>query len=164
MNGQHFHPISPSFNQQYRPQQQPLLGNPVGPTDTRFPNTIRIERPMYSSTIQPTTTQVLFHNSPQGLGALEKMGRFIKEEPETKENVIKPMPAQNAGQAKLLTFRMDRNPKIKMAASSIFTSQTTHNSMVFSSNENEVGLSKLNALMNNKKIVEVQEIDVDESL
>ena len=89
------------------------------------------------------------------------MGRFIKEETETKENVIKPMPAESVGQTKPLTFRMDRNPKMKMAASSIFTSQTTHNSMVFSSNENDVALSKLDALMANKKIVEVQEVDVD---
>lgn len=89
------------------------------------------------------------------------MGRFIKEEPEAKENVIKTIPLQGAAQAKPLTFRMDRNPKVKMAASSIFTSNTTQNSMVFSSNENNVALSKLNALMANKKIVEVQEEEVD---
>lgn len=89
------------------------------------------------------------------------MGRFIKEEPEAKENMIKAMPVQGAGQTKPLTFRMDKDPKVKMAASSIFTSNTTKNSMVFSSNENNVGLSKLNALMANKKIVEVQEEEID---
>lgn len=81
------------------------------------------------------------------------MGRFIKEETEPKENVIKTMPAQGAEQTKPLTFRMDRNPRVKMAASSIFTSKNTQHSMVFSSNENNVALSKLNALMANKNIV-----------
>lgn len=152
MNGQHFHPISPSFNQQYRPSQQPMLGNPVGQIYTTF-STIRIDRPMYSSTIQPTTSQGLFHSEAQGLGALGKMGRFIKEETEPKENMIKTIPVQSTEQTKPLTFKMDRNPRVKMAASSIFTSKNTQNSMVLSSNENNVGLSKLNSLMANKNIV-----------
>jgi hypothetical protein len=76
---------------------------------------------MYSSTIQPLTSAVEHTVVGKGLGGLEKMGRVVGEEIESSASGVNENYLQNAQQqGKPLTFRNDRNPRHKMAASSIF--------------------------------------------
>lgn len=112
--------------------------------------TWRNERVMYSSTIQLATSGL--EQRPLGLGlglgGLDKLGRSVVEETEADSPAIKENSLQMAQKlTKPLTFRNDRNPRSKMAASSIFPPKASQNPNVLAwpsalKNENNGGFKK----------------------
>jgi hypothetical protein len=161
MNTQRCVPTNHHNNLIFNPQPQPNMTKVH--LFSAQQNMNRLDRPMYSSTIHTSSTQATLHNGIQAFGPLGNMGRLVKEEVEEATHQVKANSVgahQQNQQIKPLTFRRDPNPKVKMAASSIFTSNSTQNSTflkVTAHNENNVALSKLSAWMTSKKIVEVQE-------
>jgi len=71
---------------------------------------------MYSSSIQPPTLTQPSKVGGFGLGKLESMGRFIKEEPETGPSKVQEAPVVSTQQPPL-TFKASRS---KMSSSVIF--------------------------------------------
>ncbi len=100
----------PPFSGNYVPPQQPYLQQP--PAFLVPPN--NSSRPVFSSMIQPQSS------TPKsgGLGKLEAMGRFIKEEPEPTIKVSEPS-LQNNPPANL-NFRNMTAERPKMSSSVIF--------------------------------------------